>query len=396
MSQLSRTLENSFNRFSDRRLVTLKSDFVYDRYTYGTIKNISLRLVTFFEKNNIKKGDKVTICSYNSPQYIYTFLASIFSGVILVPIDYGSSEDLVKKFMEKTESKFLITSKYKIINLKIKKIFIEDMDEVLASHKKGNIDRTIKDEDLFQILFTSGTTGDPKGVKISHENILSNIRSVLRVLKIKKHYRLLSLIPLSHIFEQVAGFFIIAASGAQTTQLKSRRPSEIIKIFQKEKINVIATVPAFLMLFKRKIENKAKENRKFKKLKKVLNFARKLPLPIRRRIFKDIHKVFGKKLEIMISGGAPLPRDAEIFWESTGIRIVQGYGLTETSPVLALGDIYDRRVGSVGKVVPGVRMKLNDDGEVLVRGKNITKGYYKNPEATEDLFENGWLKTGDV
>ncbi len=249
-STLVNTLVNGLTKYSKRRLLSFKKDFVYDRYSYQEIHNLSLKFISLLKQYNIKKGDRIAICSYNCPQYFYVFLGSVFHGIILVPIDYGSSPELIKKFMKKTDCKLLITSRYKLVHTKTKKLFVEDLPELLVNKKLGKINPETKDNDLCQILFTSGTTGEPKGVMTTHKNIHSNMTATLKVIKVDENYRLMSLLPLSHIFEQVAGFLILIIKGAQTVQLKSRRPSEIVKVFQKEKINCLATVPAFLNLFK--------------------------------------------------------------------------------------------------------------------------------------------------
>ncbi len=394
MSRLVNTLKNAFIKYSKRNLVTLKKDFVYDRYTYKEIYDYSLKFITFLKKNKIKKGDRIAICSYNCPQYFYVFIGCLFSGVVLVPIDFGSSQNLIKKFMKKTNCKLLINSKKKVIDTK--KYYVEDLDYVLENTKKSKINNNIKEDELIQILFTSGTTGDPKGVLITHENIYSNLLPAIKVLKINKTYRLLSLLPLSHIFEQVAGFLGVAMVGARTVHLRSRRSSEIVKVMQKEKVNCIITVPAFFMLFKDRIEEKAHAGGNYDKLEKMLEIASKLPVKIRRLIFKKVHKVFGGHLTKVISGGASLPIETEQFWENIGVKVMKGYGLTETSPVLTLVSENDRKLGSVGKSIPGVRLKLSKENEILALGKNLTPGYYKNPEATSKLFDKGWLRTGDV
>ncbi len=395
-SDLIKSVIESFEKNSKKRFITFKKDFVYDRYTYGEIYEYSLKFITLLKENKLKKGDKVAICGYNSPEWVYSFLGGVFSGLVLVPIDFASSPELINKFIEKTESKLLITSKYKITNSKIKKIYFEELKEDLLKKKKGSVNTNIENSDILEILFTSGTTGEPKGVILTHENIYSNIVSTKKRIRIDDRDKLISLIPLSHMLEQIAGFFAILVSGAQIVQLKSRRTSEILKVFKKEKITTLATVPAFLNLFKSKLEDRAKEQGKYHSFSKSLKIASKLPFPLRRILFKKIHKAIGGKLTRMVSGGAPLSLETEIFWDSLGVAITQGYGLTETSPVLTLSNEYDKRFSSVGRAIPGVRLKLGKNNEILAKGRNVTLGYYKNEKATKELFEEGWLKTGDI
>lgn len=395
-SGLNKRLAYSLERFSDRRLVTFKSTFFYKRYSYEKILTLTQKFITLLKKEKVKKGDKILICSYNNPQFIFSFLGSLFYGTVFVPIDFGSSESFIKKIAKETEAKFLITSQVKQVNSDLKTYNIESLEEILEPFEKSSIYHDVSNDDLAEIMYTSGTTGDPKGVMLTHGNVESNIEGVLERLSIDKHFRFLSIIPLSHILEQIAGFFILVSVGAQTIHLQSRRPSEIRTILKKEKITCLVTVPAFLDLLKKGIENQAREKGSYKKLKRVLKLASSLPYQARRLLFHAVHKEFGGRLIKMVSGGAPLRSETQAFWMSLGIKIIQGYGLTETSPVLTADDEYDITIGSVGSTIKDVELKITKDGEILAKGPNITPGYFKNKKKTDELFHNGWLKTGDM
>lgn len=397
MSKLNNALRKSFIRYSDKRLVSLKKEYVYKRYLYKDIYTYSLKFITLLKEKKIKPGERIAICAYNCPQYFYTFLGSIFYGVVLVPLDFSSSEELVKKFMKITDAKMLITSVNKVFCENIEnRIDVETLDNLLENTRKGKINPGVKEDDLVEIMFTSGTTGEPKGVMLTHENLHENMFSVLKVLNITGNYRLISLLPLSHVFEQVAGFLIPILAGAQTVQLRSRRPSEIVSVLQHEKINVIVTVPAFFIMFKNKVEENAKTKGSYRKLKKALLLSSKLPHFLRRYLFRPVHKKFGGKVSKVLCGAASLPLETEEFWEHIGVKVMKGYGLTETSPVLTLTPENDRKLGSVGRTVPGVRLKLNKENEILCKGKNVTQGYYKNTIETKNLFCKGWMRTGDI
>lgn len=393
MSRLQYAVKESLLKHKSRNLVTFKKDFCYERYSYEKIHEYSLRFITFLKEKDIKPKDKIAICSYNSPQYFYVFLGCMFYDVTLIPIDFGSSDELINRFMDETRCRMLISSKKKVTN--IKKIDIEDLNSILQNKKKGDIWKAVED-DLLEIIYTSGTTGEPKGVMISHRNIYANINSVLKSLNIKKSYRLLSMLPLSHVFEQVAGFLALLFCGASTVHLKSRRPSEIIKVMQHEKINVLATVPAFYNLFYNKIIENAKNSGKYKLVLRLLKATRYMPIALKRSAFKKIHNVFGGHLKIGICGAATLPEETEKFWENIGVKILKGYGMTETSPVLTLTRENDRKLNSVGKPIEGVEIILSPDKEILAKGENVTKGYYLNENATGKLFLDGWLRTGDL
>ena len=166
MSKLIKAIQASFNNHNQSILLTLKKNFVYERYTYWQIKDYTLRFSTFLKNQKLSKGDKIAICSYNCPQYFYTFLGAMFSGIILVPIDYGSSPELINKFMQITQCKLIITSKFKIFDTKVKKVFVEDLTYDITNLGKTMPNKNIKANDLVEIVFTSGTTGNPKGVML--------------------------------------------------------------------------------------------------------------------------------------------------------------------------------------------------------------------------------------
>ncbi len=395
MSQLSRTFQKSFKKNKKRRYVSLKKDFVYDRYSYKDIQDYSLKLITLFKENKLKKGDKIGICTYNCPQFFYTYIACAFSGIVLVPMDFSSSEELMQKFIKRTEAKLLITSVKKITGLNIKKYYVEELDEILDEKKLGKLSLT-KESDLLEIMFTSGTTGEPKGVMITHENVYGNVLAGLDCFEITKKDSFISIVPMSHILEQLL-FLAVTFRGARITQLRSRRGSEIRKALEKEKPTMLAAVPALFNLFRRKIEEKAREQKSLEKLYKMMDLAQILPFSLRRKLFRKVHKVFGYRLNTIICGGAALPVDTEIFFEKLGINVINGYGLTETSPLLTGNKLNNKKYGSAGMAVNGVRLKISEQGEILAKGKNLTPGYYKNPEATKKLFtKDGWLRTGDI
>ncbi len=394
MSQLSHIMVSSLEKNSRKNLVSLKGDFVYRRYSYGSILELSKKFSKFLEQNGIRKGDRICICSYNCPQYFFVMLGAMFSGVIIVPVDFATSDQLTGTFMKLTRCRMLITSIKKSISTSVPTFYVEELEEMLSPLTKKEPVH-VGDDHLVEILFTSGTTGDPKGVMLTHDNICSNMMSALSVFKVYRTEKLLSLIPLSHMLEQCTGFFGVIFAGAETTQLRSRRPSEILKVIRYERTTMIVAVPAFYNLFKRKIEEKAEKSGKLQDLRTLLTLAQKLPMPARRLLFRKLHSTFGGKLRCVVSGGASLPPETELFWDRIGIPVINGYGLTETSPILSINTLGQRRFGSVGKPIPGVRLRVSEEGEILARGPNITQGYYLNPKATSSLLQKGWLHTGD-
>ncbi len=397
-SKLVKRMIFSFRRFSSRNLVTFKTNFFYHRYSYSRIYSLSRKMIYLLKERGIKKGDRIIICSFNCPQYFVSMLACIFYGAVAVPLDYGTSKRFISQIRKETDAKLLMTSVYKDTGTDRKEtLFMEELDDLLSGCREITANRDTKDEDLLEILYTSGTTSDPKGVLLTHKNLYSNLDAILKVLPLKPSFRFMSIIPLSHSFEQIGGFFALIGSGGQTIHMMSRRPSDIKNAFRKMKVNTLVTVPAFLDILKKGIEEKAKESGSLEKLEKMMQLSLDLPYSLRKILFSKVHKKLGSRLNFAVSGGAPLSAESERFWNALGVKIIQGYGLTETSPVLTANRLNSFRQGSAGMLLPGVTIKISDEGEILAKGDNITQGYYKNRKATEELFdEKGWLKTGDI
>ncbi|MFH0874850.1 MAG: AMP-binding protein [archaeon] len=394
-SKLSQRLIEALKKNKDKRLVSFKSGFFYHRYSYYDILCYSSRFMSFLKKNNIKKGDKIILCSYNCPQYTYSILGSLFYGAIIVPLDFGSTESLIARIINETNPKLVISSRYKIYDpAGLPVFYMEDMDELVKKEKMHALSGNTKDSDIFEILYTSGTTSEPKGVILSHENLYANLTSVTGIIDFSMYDNFISVLPLSHMFEQAGELFIII-NGSHFVQFYPKRPVEILNIFKHEKINSTITVPAFLDILKKGIIEKASEQKKLNSLNKMLKFSQNFPFWIRRILFSKIHKGLGGSFEMAVSGGAPLSESTELFWESLGVKIIQGYGLTEASPVLSICTEPKKKIGSVGFPIKGVKIKIAQDGEILAGGKNITQGYFNKPTETNNAFEKGFLKTGD-
>ncbi len=384
-------LINKFKKYDKNIAIINKTEFRTFQWTYSKLCLYIKKFSAFLEKNNIKKGDKIALLYQNSPEYVITFLGAILKGAILIPIDIRSTDDFIKKIITKTNPKLFFTTKYKLIKYK-KKIYLEDLEYLLENIKPTNKTEKINKDDIVEIVYTSGTTGIPKGVMLTHKNIASNINSLKKIVQLDNTYRFLSLLPLSHLFEQTVGLFTPLNSGSSIIYIPSLRASTILDAL-KEKVTNIVIVPRLLQLLKQKITAEIKTQKKEKLFNLLLKLAKKTKN--RKFLFSKIHKKF-PYLKFFIVGGAPLDLELELFWELMGFTLVQGYGLTEASPVISCNSPYERKLGSVGKVLPNVTIKLTKDNEILAKGNNITQGYYKNKKKTKQLFSKKWLKTGDI
>ena len=250
--------------------------------------------------------------------------------------------------------------------------------------------------DTAEIIFTSGTTGDPKGVVLTHRNIVSNVEAAADRIPGKPSYRFLSLLPLSHMLEQSAGHFLPLRAGATIAYPSSRQSGVIKRTIKQEKITTIVAVPQILTLLMNGIEREVERLGKKVRWNRAHNLAARLPLVLRRRLFASVRRELGSSLEFFPCGGSYLDPELSRKWENLGIKVVQGYGATEASPFISCDSLEQRNLDAIGKPFPNQEVEIADDGEILVKGPNVFQGYWRNPDASNAVLEDGWYKTGDL
>ncbi len=393
-----KTLIDLFETFNSRR----KTAFVYRTgirrftFSYKDFYNLSLRMASFLEKQNIKKGDRVLLWAPNSPWWAVAFWGIIIRGAIVVPVDFISGKERVEKIAKLTKSRLIIQSHYKLEKIKGQKtVMIEDLQFLLPNEKPAQKIVKPKPSNIVELVYTSGTTGNPKGVILTHQNLVANLKQLNRHIKISSDYNLLSLLPLSHMFEQMTGFLVPLWRGAKIIYLRTLKPSAIMEGLKEEDIYIMVAVPRLLQALKNSIERKFAAKGLGKTLEKLLALTKDKPLAIKKLIFFMIHKQFGKNFKFFLSGGAALDIIVGRFWQSMGFTVIEGYGLTECSPVLTANDKNKQLLGSVGKTLAEVRIKIVN-GEILAKGRNIFTGYWQNKKASKEAFtKDGWFKTGD-
>ena len=344
-------------------------------------------------------GDKVLLWAPNSPYWVASFFGILLRGGVAVPLHLENTREFIEKIQKQTSAKILI----KQSALKIQLASLASMDVDLlpfgetAEGVKSMGGPKITEEDLAEIVYTSGTTGDPKGVMLTHRNLLSNIKGVARAISINERDCFLSILPLSHMFEQTAGLLFPLSRGAKIIYLPRVSSGLIVRALQEHHVTKLLAVPQFLDTVMKKIEAEADREGKTSMLETARQVAGFLPFPLRRFIFRKIHQRFGGKLRTVASGGAPLDPALERKWELLGVRLLQGYGLTETSPIISVNTYRAHRFGSIGRPLAGVEIKIAPGGEILVKGPNVFGGYYHDEKKTAESFTpEGWFRTGDV
>ncbi|MGC9328050.1 MAG: AMP-binding protein, partial [Candidatus Hinthialibacter sp.] len=362
----------SFADHSERDALSFFNGFRILRYSYREIYEYSLQCAAFFHEQGLQKGDRVLIWSPNRPEWGIVLCACALTGVVLIPLDARNTTDFVVRVGRETDAKLLFRSMTRRDpGLPIPTVYIDDFLEHLKTRTPLEHLPEIRSDDLFEILYTSGTTGNPKGVMLTHCNIASNVMDILDIIPVDPTYRLLSVLPLSHALEQTAGFWTPLARGASVLYLIALKPSALSEAFQRDRITAMILVPRLLALLKARIENTLKEKHLSSYLRLGMTMAPRLPRRLCKFYFYPIHRQFNTGFHLFVSGGSSLPRDVELFWKNLGFELIQGYGLTETSPVLTATRPGRPRLGSVGKALRSVSIRLSSDQEILAQGPNV-------------------------
>ena len=391
-------LWGTVEKYASRDALLFKPAFRYLRWTYSRLWDESGQVATLLQRRGLTKGDQVILWGPNSPHWVLIFFGCLRAGVILVPLDLRSAPDYVARVVSRTDPKLAFTSRLTPkgdVDLNVPEIAFEDLESAIAGlPQPEHVD--IGPDDLAEIMFTSGTTGDPKGVMLTHRNLTANIEGISQYISCDPSSRLLSILPLSHMYEQMGGLFMTLHHGASVTYPTSRQPTVLARTMRERKITIMLLVPQGLELLMNGIEREVARQGKEALWDKLLKVAERTPFGLRRHLFRRVHKQFGGKLDFIVSGGAALDPELGRKWELLGVKIVQGYGATEASPVISNHTIWERRHDSTGRPLPNVEVMISSAGEILVRGASITPGYWRAPEETAKAFDGDWYRTGDL
>jgi len=367
-------------------------------WTYEDIWAHAVAFVDILKKHGVKKGDRVILIGFNSPYWVAAFFGIQLRGAIAVPLSPESNPEFIKKIIAQTKAKIVFKDPLvRAERITSATLTITDVPKPSLHTFTLNTAEQSKD-DIAEIVYTSGTTGDPKGVILTHNNILSNLRSARKAVPVNEQAHFISILPLFHMFEQLANLLVPLTVGAQVSYVASLNPNHLKWIFQDDHINRMLVVPEFLRVMYLRITEKAEEKGSLKTLELLLRISPFIPfMALRRILFWKVHKSIGWNMHTIISGGAALDQKVGMFWEALGIHVLQAYGLTETSPALCANRYQGRKVESVGKALEGVSLKIAEDGEILAKGANVFSGYWNNEEKTKEVFtKDGWFKTGDI
>ncbi|HEX7295486.1 MAG TPA: AMP-binding protein [Pyrinomonadaceae bacterium] len=371
-------------------------------WSYEKLALTSRRIARELERRGVEPGERVILCGANSAEWVAAFWGCLLRGAVVVPLDRQSSPEFVASVQEQTDAKLALADREAnaLKNLTIPIIQLDQLAESTATlsskpYSLGNINR----ETLAQIIFTSGTTSTPKGVMLTHGNMLANLIPLEREINKYRRWRrlvhplrFLVLVPLSHVFGQFMSVFVPQLLGGEVHFDPTLNPAEIVRRTRKSRISVIVLVPRMLRSLKEWIERDAGS---IEPLHKLIEGATNQGFLHRWWTFRRIHRQFGWKFWAFLSGGATLDHQTEEFWRRAGYAVLQGYGMTETASLVTVTHPFKLRQGSIGKVLPGYEVKLDESGQIAVRGPAVSAGYWSSANG-HNRSNDGWLHTGDV
>lgn len=359
------------------------------------------------EAKGADRGQKIAILTESNLEFAVAMFGCIQTGAIVVPLDNKLTLNEHTNILNDCKPRFLLCSRQFFNHGAEIKKNVSSIEELFVlediKNLKGDINKDLgKNRSLNEtalIVYTSGTTGNPKGVMISFGNIYSQLRDFEVMFKLSNKNTLLSILPLNHLLELNCGFFGMLYMGAKIVYLDSLTPKELIYTLKKQKITNMIVVPLVAKMLKSSIEKQIRKQSKF--IQRIFNIefiiAKLLPRKLKRVLFKPIIDALGGNLECFISGGAPLEEEVAVFFDRIGIPVFQGYGLTETSPTIATNRYGKEKIGTVGVSLPSVNVRIDKNGEIIVTGPNIMQGYYNKPDLTREVIDEfGWFKTGDI
>jgi long-chain acyl-CoA synthetase len=416
--------DTSIKRFPTRVAMRIERDGRKEQYTFEDVNELTLRAAGFFAKSGIAAGSRVILFSNNMPEWGMTYFGILKTGATAIPIDPASTVTEIIAFAKAGEaSAIAISPKLAGDNPELKKalkdagldVKVWTFDEVFQltseteeAKRNALLPPKIQSSAVASLIFTSGTTGTPKAVMLSHKNFVNMISMLSSVLDMDITDGVLSVLPMHHTFEFSAGFLTPFSNGTQITYLNELTAEDLSRTIENGHVTGMVGVPALWEMLHRRIKTRLRERGDWiaDLADNVIEFNAWIrdntPFNLGPIVFFPIHQGMGGKMRYLISGGSALSEKVQKDLHGLGFTVLEGYGLTESSPVLTVARPGNKLLrGSVGKPLPGVEVKIdspdeNGVGEVLARGQNVMVGYFNNDEATEAVLHDRWLKTGDL
>lgn len=410
MDSLPAYLRN-LSRLGTHLAVIEQGSYRQRKISYAQLLQAAAAAQAEYQRRGIHSGEKLLLWGAAGANWAAAFYAAVLAGAVVVPVDAAFSAEYVERIALHTEARILVADQERRSRLaarlpQLQRLELETVFQLPSpAAPTGRELPPPSPETLLEIVYTSGATAEPKGVMITHGNLLANLRPIAR--EIEKYrlrarpflpLRFLHLIPPSHLFGQVMALFVPPLLQSAVIYPESQSAAAWVDIVQENRASAVIAVPQQLQLFTQwamgtlKAEGAGADDRR----RRVLEKSRRHGILRRWWIWRRLHRRLGWKMWAFIVGGASLPPEEEELWQALGYAVIQGYGLTETAPAITITHPFKIRRGAVGRKLAGVEMKIAEDGEILVRGGNVSPGYFRNPAATAESFTDGWLHTGDL
>jgi long-chain acyl-CoA synthetase len=381
-----------------------------ERWSYARVGGVARNFAAMLEQRGVAPGEHVLLWGENCAEWVAAFFGCVLRGAVVVPMDEAADGNFAARVAQTVDAKLVVHSRgLDASGIGRPEILLEELTEMewRDANADGASARIVRVErkrgDAAEIVFTSGTTAEPRGVVLTHGNILANIEpmeaQIQKYLKYERFFhplRFLNLLPLSHVFGQLMGMFIPPLLGGTVIFWDTMSPAEVSRAIKRERVTALVSVPRMIESLEGQIEREIEAEGRAEKFER--NFAKADGEKFLRRVwrFRRIHRRLGWKFWAFISGGAALGEKVEIFWNRLGYAVVQGYGLTETTSLVSVNNPFKVGKRSIGKLLPGMEMKLGSDGEILVRGENVASGYFQGAKLEPVAGEEGWFRTGDL
>ncbi len=365
--------------------------------SYGDLAQLAGRFAAELDRRTIRPGERVVLWGENSAEWIGAFFGCLLRGVLAVPLDAAGSPEFAHRVLAEVAPRLILgdATLLRSMGAEVPRITLSELATSLPAQANFSVDASVHEDTPFQIVFTSGTTSEPKGIVHTHRNVLASLRPVeSEIAKYRKYerwvhpLRFLHTLPLSHVFGQFMGLWVPALLAAELHFTDNLEPARTIDLIRRERISVLIAVPRVLGLLRTHLL------RSVPPLADEINRAANLSILKRWWRFRRIHRAFGLKFWAVISGGASLPTELERFWNQLGFALIQGYGMTETAALVTLNHPFRIGQGSIGKALPGREVRLGDTGEILVRGDMVSSATWQHGRMQPR--EDEWLATGDL
>jgi long-chain acyl-CoA synthetase len=375
-----------------------------ERWSYGRLVAAARRFARELETRGVRQGDRVLLCAGNSPEWVAAFFGCAALGAVVVPLDAESAPAFVARVRQQTQPVLLLhDGREEHQTGDLPSLNLLNLEEVVARQDSARYENEeLREGDLLEIIYTSGTTTEPKGVLLTHGNLLasiapleSEIQKYLKWERLVHPLRFLNSLPLSHVFGQLMSIFVPQLLGFSVFFQSSLNPTEIIETSRRERIHVLVTIPRALELLRDRIALDSEREGEASEFRRMLERAGSWGVPRRLWAFRSLHRKFGWRFWAFIAGGATLSEETENFWQRTGFAVIQGYGMTETASLISVNHPFKKSRGSIGRTLKGHEVRLDASGEIMVRGANVSPGYW-NGDGGYLKTEEGWLRTGDI